>query len=62
MIDGVRTGVMTGVQRAYLNLAYNTYLIAHHAPHGQSDKLLETFLVRLRSERSSDFTGKLFEI
>lgn len=61
MIDGVRTGVMTGVQRAYLNLAYNTYLIAHHAPHGQSDKLLETFLVRLRSERSSDFTGKLFE-
>jgi len=60
-IDGVRTGIMTGVQRAYLNLAYNAYLIAHHAPQGQSDKLLATFLSRLRSERSSDFVGKLFE-
>jgi hypothetical protein len=60
-VGGVSTGIMTGVQRAYLNLAYNVYLIAHHAPAGQCDNLLETFLIRLRSERSDDFTGKLFE-
>jgi hypothetical protein len=60
-VDGIFTGPMVGAQRAFLNLAYNIYLIAHHAPQGQSQKLLETFLTRLRSDRNSDFTGKLFE-
>jgi hypothetical protein len=58
--EGVYRGAMTGAQRAYLNVGYNIYLIAHHAA-GNSDRLLETFLSRLRSGRSDDFNGKLFE-
>lgn len=52
---------MTGAQRAFLNLAYNLYLIDHHAEPEQSAPLLETFVDKLKSERSDDFIGKLFE-
>lgn len=55
------TGPMTGAQRAFFNLAYNLYLIAHHAAPGESDKLVATFVARLKSERTGDFIGKLFE-
>lgn len=55
------TNPMTGAQRAFLNLAYNIYIIAHHAEPREVGALLETFLARLKSERSDDFTGKLFE-
>ena len=55
------TGPMTGAQRAFLNLAYNLYLIAHHAAPGESDKLVATFVTKLKSERTDDFIGKLFE-
>jgi len=52
---------MTGAQRAFLNLAYNIYLIAHHARPKQVKNLLSTFIGRLKSERADDFIGKLFE-
>lgn len=55
------TGPMTGAQRAFFNLAYNLYLIAHHAAPEQSDKLVATFVAKLKSERADDFIGKLFE-
>jgi hypothetical protein len=55
------SGPMTGAQRAFLNLAYNLYLIAHHADSAASDELLATFVDRLKSERADDFVGKLFE-
>ena len=59
--DGISTNVMNGMQQAYLNLAYNIYLIAHHAPVGRTDQLLKPFVTRLRSSKSDEFTGKLFE-
>lgn len=55
------TSPMTGAQSAFLNLAYNLYLIAHHAEPRESDQLVATFVARLKSQRSDDFIGKLFE-
>lgn len=55
------SGPMSGAQRAFLNLAYNIYLIAHHADAGSSDALLATFVDKLKSARTDDFIGKLFE-
>lgn len=60
-VGGVQTGPMTGAQRAFLNLSYNIYLIAHHAEPKDAKALLATFIDRLKSERSDDFIGKLFE-
>jgi hypothetical protein len=44
-----------------LNLAYNLYLIAHHANASESAALVTSFTQRLKSERTDDFVGKLFE-
>ena len=52
---------MTGAQRAFLNLAYNIYLIARHAEPSAAKSLLATFIDKLKSERTDDFIGKLFE-
>lgn len=60
-VGRISTNIMDGTQQAYLNLAYNIYLIAHHAPVGGTDKLMKTFVTRLRSSKSDEFTGKLFE-
>jgi len=60
-VGEVYSSPMTGAQRAFLNLAYNIYLIAHHAKPEQVKKLLPTFIDRLKSERADDFIGKLFE-
>jgi hypothetical protein len=60
-VGEVYSGPMSGAQRAFLNLAYNIYLIAHHAEPKEAKALLATFIERLRSERSDDFIGKLFE-
>jgi hypothetical protein len=59
--DEIVIGPMTGAQRAFMNLAYNLYLIAHHAKPARSDSLLKTFVDKLKSDRSDDFIGKLFE-
>lgn len=59
-VGDILVSPMTGAQRAYLNLAYNIYLIAHHAD-AIDDTLLDTILNKLKSERSDDFIGKLFE-
>lgn len=57
--DGtVISGPMTGAIRAFMNLAYNIYLIAHH---GDGQAMAEIYLRRLRSARRDDFTGALFE-
>lgn len=60
-VGDVVSGPMTGAQRAFINLAYNLYLIAHHARPGKDDALLQTFVRRLKSNRTDDFIGKLFE-
>lgn len=52
------TGPMTGAIQAFLNLAYNIYLIAHH---GEGQEMADIFLRRLRSTREDDFIGALFE-
>ncbi len=60
-VGEVYSSPMTGAQRAFLNLAYNIYLIAHHAEPKRVKELLATFIERLKSERTDDFIGKLFE-
>ncbi len=59
--NGLVTGPMTGAQRAFLNLAYNIYLIAHHSDPQKSEKIVDSFIWRLKSARKDDFLGKLFE-
>lgn len=54
-------GPMTGAHRAYLNLAYNLYLIEHHAEPQEAAALVATFVTKLKSDRTDDFIGKLFE-
>jgi hypothetical protein len=59
-IGAVYTAPMSGAARAFLNLAYNVYLIAHHA--GQDgDAIVKGYIDRLKSTRSDDFAGALFE-
>jgi hypothetical protein len=60
-VGDVYVGPMTGAQRAFINLAYNLYLIAHHANVKESAALVASFTERLKSERTDDFVGKLFE-
>ena len=52
---------MTGAHRSFLNLAYNIYLIAHNAENESANALLQTFISKLKSARTDDFIGKLFE-
>lgn len=59
--NGSFFGPMTGAQRAFLNLAYNLYLIAHHAEPEKAEEILDSFVRRLKSTRNDDFIGKLFE-
>ena len=51
---------MTGATRAFVNLAYNIYLIAHHAGKGGND-IVKGYIDRLKSARSDTFIGALFE-
>ena len=51
---------MTGAIRAFVNLAYNIYLIAHHAE-GDNDPIVSRYVTRLKSTRPDDFAGVLFE-
>lgn len=60
-VGNLLVGPMTGAQRAFINLAYNLYLIAHHADPKDVDQLTSSFVDKLKSERSDDFIGKLFE-
>lgn len=57
-IGGIRSAPMTGAARAFLNLSYNLYLIAHHIDR-DSEALLERLIKRLKSE--PDFQGALYE-
>jgi hypothetical protein len=52
---------MTGAQRAFLNLAYNIYLIDHHSEPAKSQAIVNSFVEKLKSSNRSDFIGKLFE-
>jgi hypothetical protein len=49
---------MTGAARAFINLAYNAYLIAHHT---EGDDILRGFISRLKSADPGAFAGALFE-
>lgn len=57
-LNGVISGPMTGAIQAFLNLAYNIYLIAHH---GDGQAMADVYLQRLRSTRDDAFIGALFE-
>ena len=56
----VYTAPMSGAARAFLNLAYNIYLIAHHTEK-DGDAIVKGYVDRLKSTRSDDFAGALFE-
>jgi hypothetical protein len=56
----VYTAPMTGAVRAFLNLAYNIYVIAHHTEK-DGDAVMKRYVDRLKSTRSDDFAGALFE-
>jgi hypothetical protein len=56
----VYTAPMSGATRAFLNLAYNIYLIAHHTEK-DGDAIVKGYVDRLKSTRSDDFAGALFE-
>jgi hypothetical protein len=57
---GVYTAPMSGATRAFINLAYNIYLIAHHTEK-DGDAVVKRYVDRLKSTRSDDFAGGLFE-
>jgi hypothetical protein len=52
---------MTGATRAFINLAYNMYLIAHHTEGDRDDAIVRGYVTRLKSARPDDFVGVLFE-
>jgi hypothetical protein len=56
----VNTAPMSGAVRAFINLAYNIYLIAHHTDK-DGDAIVKGYVDRLKSTRSDDFAGALFE-
>jgi hypothetical protein len=56
----VYTAPMTGAVRAFINLAYNIYLIAHHTEKN-GDEIVKGYIDRLKSTRSDAFAGALFE-
>ena len=56
----VYTAPMSGATRAFVNLAYNIYLIAHHTEK-DGDAIVKRYVDRLKSTRSGDFAGALFE-
>ena len=57
---GIYIAPMTGAVRAFINLAYNIYLIAHHTG-STGDKIVKSYIGRLKSARADDFSGALFE-
>jgi SEC-C motif len=57
-VGEVQPAPMTGAARAFLNLAYNIYLIAHH---GADPDIVASYIARLKSARSDDVTGAIFE-
>jgi hypothetical protein len=58
--DRIYSTPMTGAIRAFVNLAYNIYLIAHHTENN-GDAVVKGYIDRLKSTRSNDFAGALFE-
>ena len=65
LLTGTKTGEvytapMTGAARAFVNLAYNVYLIAHHTEK-DGDSIVRGYIERLKSMRADDFAGALFE-
>ncbi len=56
----VYTAPMSGATRAFVNLAYNIYLIAHHTEK-DGDAIVKHYVDRLKSTRPDEFAGALFE-
>ena len=56
----IYTAPMSGAVRAFINLAYNIYLVAHHTER-DGDAIVKRYVDRLKSTRSDDFAGALFE-
>jgi SEC-C motif len=49
---------MTGATRAFINLAYNVYLVAHHT---EGDEVVRGYIARLKGRGPGIFAGALFE-
>lgn len=62
-VGEIVAGPMTGSQRAFMNLAYNIYLIAHNASPSEAGALVTKFISLLKNNRnrSGNFIGRLFE-
>lgn len=58
-VGEVYSAPMTGATRAFVNLAYNIYLIAHHSEN--DGNVVGGYIDRLKSGRSDAFGGALFE-
>jgi hypothetical protein len=59
-IGQIYSAPMTGATRAFVNLAYNIYLIAHHTEK-EGDAIIGRYITRLKSTRSDAFAGALYE-
>jgi hypothetical protein len=57
-IGEIHSAPMIGAARAFLNLAYNIYLIAHHTT---DPAIVQSYVARLKSDREDTVTGALFE-
>ncbi len=57
-VGDIYSAPMTGAARAFLNLAYNIYLIAHHTT---DDSIVSSYVSRLKNADSGNVTGALFE-
>jgi hypothetical protein len=57
-VGEIHSAPMTGAARAFLNLAYNIYLIAHH---NSDPEIVASYIARLKSARPDDVIGALFE-
>ncbi|MGH6848663.1 MAG: YecA family protein [Methylocella sp.] len=57
-VGDIYSAPMTGVARAFLNLAYNIYLIRHHTT---DNLIMHGYVSRLKSADPGNVTGALFE-
>lgn len=61
IINGLRHGDMTGAIKAFMQLAYNLYLIAHNSPPNDAFVRVRGYVARLKQRHFGNFLGALHE-
>lgn len=61
IINGLRHGDMTGSMKAFMQLAYNLYLIAHNSPPDDAFDRVRGYVARLKQRHFGNFLGALYE-